>query len=90
MVKGVNVEITMISLIATILIMVIGLLINHYWYQKHDKNLFRFIVDMLCFNGDFLITIVVVCLLTIILLVPFLNIIVALSINIGLFIRGVE
>lgn len=90
MVKGVNGEITMISFIATILIMMIGLLVNHCWYQKHYKNLFRFITDTLCYDDDFLLTILAVCLLIIILLMPFLNIIVALSINIGLFIRGVE
>jgi len=79
-----------ISLFITILLMLIGLLVNYWWYQKHDKNLFRFIADMLCCDDDFLLTILTICLLTIILLVSLLNIIVALSINIGLFIRGVD
>lgn len=79
-----------ISLFITILLMLIGLLVNYWWYQKHDKKLFGFIADMLCFDDDFLLTILAICLLTVILLAPLLNIIVALSINIGLFIRGVE
>lgn len=79
-----------ISLIIAIIITMIGLSINHYWYNKHDRSLFKFIAEILCYDDDFLLTILAICLLTIILLMPLLNIIVALSINIGLFIRGVE
>ena len=77
-----------ISFLLTMLIMGIGLLINNSWYKKHDKKLSDVIIPLA--NEDLFIIILVVVFAIIILLFPLLNILVALSINIGLFIKGVE
>ena len=77
-----------ISLAIAAVIMVIGLLINDYWYKKQDKKLSDTIIPLA--NEDLFIIILVVVFAIIILLFPLLNILIALSINIGLFIKGVE
>lgn len=77
-----------ISFLLTMLIMGIGLLINNSWYKKHDKKLSDVIIPLA--NEDLFIIIAVVAFATIILLFPLVNILVALSIGIGLFIKGVD
>lgn len=77
-----------ISFLLTMLIMGIGLLINNYWYKKHDKKLSDVIIPLA--NEDLPIIIAVVVFAIIILLFPVFNILVALSIGIGLFIKGVD
>ena len=77
-----------ISFLLTMLIMGIGLLVNNSWYKKHDKKLSDVIIPLA--NEDLSMIILVVAFATIILLFPILNILVALSIGIGLFIKGVD
>ncbi len=77
-----------ISFLLTMLIMGIGLLINNSWYKKHDKKLSDVIIPLA--NEDLFIIILVVVFAIIILLFPLVNILVALSIGIGLFIKGVD
>lgn len=77
-----------IDLLFTLLIMGIGLLVNNSWYKKHDKKLSDVIIPLA--NEDLFIIIAAVAFATIILLFPPINILVALSIDIGLFIKGVD
>lgn len=77
-----------IDLLFTLLIMGIGLLVNNSWYKKHDKKLSDVIIP-LADEDLFMITLIVVFAI-IILLFPGFNILVALSISIGLFIKGVD
>lgn len=77
-----------IDLLFTLLIMGIGLLVNNSWYKKHDKKLSDVIIPLA--DEDLSIIIMIVAFATIILLFPLINILVALSIGIGLFIKGVD
>lgn len=73
-----------IDLLFTLLIMGIGLLVNNSWYKKHDKKLSDVIIPL---DDEGLSIIIMLAPFAII---PVLNIILALSINIGLFIKGVD
>ena len=77
-----------ISFLLTMLIMGIGLLINNSWYKKHDKKLSDVIIPLA--DEDLLIIIMIVAFAIIIFLFPVFNILVAVSIGIGLFIKGVD
>ena len=77
-----------IDLIFTLLIMGIGLLVNNSWYKKHDKKLSDVIIPLA--DEDLFMIILVVVFAIIILLFPGFNILAALSISIGLFIKGVD
>lgn len=77
-----------IDLLFTLLIMGIGLLINNYWYKKHDKKLSDVIMPLA--DEDLLIIIMIVAFAIIIFLFPVFNILLAVSIGIGLFIKGVD
>lgn len=77
-----------ISFLLTMLIMGIGLLVNNSWYKKHDKKLSDVIIPLA--DEDLFIIILIVVFAIIIFLFPLINILVALSIGIGLFIKGVD
>lgn len=77
-----------IDLLFTLLIMGIGLLVNNSWYKKHDKKLSNVIIPLA--DEDLSIIIMIVAFAIIIFLFPVLNILVAVSIGIGLFIKGVD
>ena len=77
-----------IDLLFTLLIMGIGLLVNNSWYKKHDKKLSDVIIPLA--DEDLFMIILVVVFAIIILLFPGFNILAALSISIGLFIKGVD
>ena len=77
-----------ISFLLTMLIMGIGLLINNSWYKKHDKKLSDVIIPLA--DEDLFIIILIVVFAIIIFLFPLINILVALSSGIGLFIKGVD
>lgn len=77
-----------IDLLFTLLIMGIGLLVNNSWYKKHDKKLSNVIIPLA--DEDLFIIIMIVAFAIIIFLFPVFNILVAVSIGIGLFIKGVD
>ena len=77
-----------IDLLFTLLIMGIGLLVNNSWYKKHDKKLSDVIIPLA--DEDLFIIIMIVAFAIIIFLFPVFNILVAISIGIGLFIKGVD
>ena len=77
-----------IDLLFTLLIMGIGLLVNNSWYKKHDKKLSDVIIPLA--DEDLFMIILVVVFAIILLLFPGFNILAALSISIGLFIKGVD
>lgn len=77
-----------IDLLFTLLIMGIGLLVNYSWYKKHDKKLSDVIIPLA--DEDLFIIIMIVAFAIIIFLFPVFNILVAISIGIGLFIKGVD
>ena len=77
-----------IDLLFSLLIMGIGLLVNNSWYKKHDKKLSDVIIPLA--DEDLFMIILVVVFAIIILLFPGFNILAALSISIGLFIKGVD
>ena len=78
----------LVGYLFTLLIIGIGLLVNNSWYKKHDKKLSDVIIPLA--DEDLFIIIMIVAFAIIIFLFPVLNILVALSIDIGLFIKGVD
>lgn len=77
-----------IDLLFTLLIMGIGLLVNYSWYKKHDKKLSDVIMPLA--DEDLFTIIMMVAFAINILLCPAINILAALSISIGLFIKEVD
>lgn len=76
-----------VSLFFTLVIMLIGLLINDSWYKKHNNKLSEYIIDGFV-DEDLIIITVFIGISIIIFLAPGFNILAALSLNIGLFIKG--
>lgn len=77
------------SLLLPLIIMMIGLIINSSWFKKNDKDLFNYLInsfDIRCEGFGWIAFLI--SLLLIIFLIPIVNIIVSLSINIALFIAG--
>lgn len=67
----------------------IGLIINSGWFKKNDKDLFNYLINSFDIRYEGLGWVAfLISLLLIIFLIPIVNIIVSLSINIALFIAG--
>lgn len=77
------------SLLLPLIIMMIGLIINSSWFKKNDKDLFNYLINSFDIRYEGLGWVAfLISLLLIIFLIPIVNIIVSLSINIALFIAG--
>lgn len=77
------------SLLLPLIIMMIGLIINSGWFKKNDKDLFNYLINSFDIRYEGLGWVAfLISLLLIIFLIPIVNIIVSLSINIALFIAG--
>ena len=69
--------------------MMIGLTINSSWFKKNNKVLFNYLIYAFDIKYEGLGWVAfLISLLLIIFLIPIVNIIVSLSINIALFIAG--
>lgn len=78
-----------VSLLLPLIIMMIGLTINNSWFKKNNKDLFNYLINSFDVRYEGLGWIAfLISLLLIIFLIPIVNIIVSLSINIALFIEG--
>lgn len=77
------------SLLLPLIIMMIGLTINNSWFKKNNKDLFNYLINSFDVRYEGLGWVAfLISLLLIIFLIPIVNIIVSLSINIALFIEG--
>lgn len=78
-----------ISLLLALIIMMIGLTINNSWFKKNNKVLFNYLINSFDIRYEGLGWIAFfISLLLILFLIPIVNIVVSLSINIALFIAG--
>lgn len=78
-----------VSLLLPLIIMMIGLTINNSWFKKNNKDLFNYLINSFDVRYEGLGWVAfLISLLLIIFLIPIVNIIVSLSINIALFIEG--
>ncbi len=77
------------SLLLALIIMMIGLTINSSWFKKNNKVLFNYLIYAFDIKYEGLGWIAfLISFLLIIFLIPIVNIIISLSINIALFIAG--
>lgn len=77
------------SLLLALIIMMIGLTINSSWFKKNNKVLFNYLIYAFDIKYEGLGWIAfLISLLLILFLIPIVNIVVSLSINIALFIAG--
>lgn len=78
-----------VSLLLPLIIMMIGLTINNSWFKKNNKDLFNYLINSFDVRYEGLGWVAfLISLLLIIFLIPIVNVIVSLSINIALFIEG--
>ena len=76
-------------LLLPLIIMMIGLTINNSWFKKNNKVLFNYLIYAFDIKYEGLGWIAFfISLLLILFLIPIVNIVVSLSINIALFIAG--
>ena len=77
------------SLLLALIIMIIGLTINSSWFKKNNKDLSSYLISSfdIRFEGLGMVTFLI-SLLLIVFLIPIVNIITSLSINIALFMAG--
>ena len=77
------------SLLLPLIIMMIGLTINSSWFKKNNKDLSSYLISSFDVRYEGLGWVAfLISLLLIIFLIPIVNVIVSLSINIALFIEG--
>lgn len=78
-----------ISLFLALIIMMIGLIINSSWFKKNNKDLFDYLINSFDIRYEGLGWVAfLISLLLIIFLIPIVNIITSLSINIALLMAG--
>ena len=76
------------SLLLSLIIMMIGLIINSSWFKKNNKELFNYLINSFDVSEGLGWIAFCIGLMLIIFLIPIVNIITSLSINIALFMAG--
>ena len=79
----------LLSFLVSIVILITGLLINNRIYKKHDISMFGTIRDGFCYDAMFMCVLLLVFMGSL-LLIPVLNIIIALAFDLVLLFHGVE